>query len=98
MTSVVASTAQPKALVTGPATPQAALRVQPSVIPAFRRFSVDEYHQLIRDGYFAHDERFELLDGLIIRKMPKDPVHEAALGQARKVLAARLPVGWHIRV
>ena len=43
-------------------------------------FSVDEYHRMIRDGYFAHDERFELLDGLIVRKIPKDPIHEAVVG------------------
>jgi Uma2 family endonuclease len=53
---------------------------------------------MIRDGYFAHDERFELLDGLIIRKMPKDPIHEAAVRHARKVISGRLSAGWHVRV
>jgi len=63
-----------------------------------RRFSVDEYHSLIAQGYFAHDERFELLEGLIVHKMSRDPLHDAYLAQGRRLLNFRLPAGWHIRV
>ncbi len=63
-----------------------------------RIFSVDEYHRLIAEGFFAQDERFELLDGLIVNKMARDPLHDASLAAARRVLDSRLPAGWHVRV
>lgn len=66
--------------------------------PRIRRFTVDEYHRLIEDGYFAHDERFELLEGWIVAKVSRNPVHDAALSIAKKVLDRAVPVGWHVRV
>jgi Uma2 family endonuclease len=71
--------------------------VAPAGVPQ-RQFTVDEYHRLIADGYFAHDEGFELLEGLIVRKMSRDPLHDSSLSSARRVLDARMPVGWHLRV
>ena len=72
-------------------------RYAPTSLPV-RLFSVDEYHRLIADGYFASDERFELLEGLIVQKLPRDPVHDAALMIAEELLRARLPEGWRLRV
>lgn len=63
-----------------------------------RPFTVEEYHRLVADGYFAHDEGFELLEGLIVRKMSRDPLHDSALSNARRVLEARVPGGWHMRI
>jgi Uma2 family endonuclease len=40
-----------------------------------KRFTVDEYRAMIRAGVFAEDENFELLEGLIVRKMTKHPPH-----------------------
>jgi Uma2 family endonuclease len=64
---------------------------------AVRRFTVDEYHRMIRDGYFAADERFELVEGLIVEKMPRDPVHDAALEIALALLQRHMPEGWRVR-
>jgi Uma2 family endonuclease len=72
-------------------------RYAPTSLPV-RLFSVGEYHRLIADGYFASDERFELLEGLIVQKMPRDPIHDAALMIAEELLRARLPEGWRVRV
>jgi Uma2 family endonuclease len=83
------TTALPPATRYAPA-PQAALPL--------RRFTVDEYHRMIEDGYFAADERFELLEGLIVGKMSKNPPHESIVARARRVLDRRLPPGWHVRV
>jgi hypothetical protein len=63
-----------------------------------RTFTVEEYHWLIAQDFFAQDERFELLDGLIVNKMARDPIHDASLAASRRVLDARLPTGWHVRV
>ena len=58
---------------------------------------MDEYHRMIRDGYFSEDERFELLEGLIVEKMPRDPVHDAAVELALALLQALVPAGWRVR-
>lgn len=62
-----------------------------------RRFTVDEYHRMIEWGFFAADERFELLEGYIVAKMPRNPLHDAALVVAQKRIDAALPQGWHLR-
>jgi Uma2 family endonuclease len=62
-----------------------------------RRFTVEEYHRMIRDGYFADNERFELLEGLIVEKMSRDPVHDAAVEIALALLQSRVPAGWRVR-
>jgi hypothetical protein len=63
-----------------------------------RRFTVDEYHQMIQAGILAEDERVELLDGWITPKMPRNPPHDSFITQANRVIGSRLPSGWHVRV
>lgn len=65
---------------------------------AIRRFSVDEYHRLIQSGVFGVDERFELLDGWIVAKMSRDPIHDAAVQIVDELLRRHLPAGWSVRV
>src|SRR5207253_4960907 len=60
-------------------------------------FTVDEYHRLIEEGFFAADERFELLEGWIIPKMPRNPVHDAAISIITKLFDSIVPAGWHVR-
>jgi Uma2 family endonuclease len=62
-----------------------------------RRFTVDEYHRMIEWGFFAEDDRFELLEGFIIPKMPRNPLHDATVVVAEKALQAILPDDWHVR-
>ena len=71
-------------------------RPVPSVLPV-RRFTVAEYNRMITDGYFAADERVELLEGLIVEKMPRDPIHDAVVELVEDLLRARLPPGWRAR-
>ena len=46
---------------------------------------------IIRDG-----EPVELLDGMVVPKMPKNPPHRIATRLVRKVLEAALPSGWYL--
>lgn len=63
-----------------------------------RRFTVDEYHRMIDEGYFANDERFELLEGWIVAKVSRNPPHDGHVSLGRRVLDRRLPPLWHVRV
>jgi Uma2 family endonuclease len=55
---------------------------------SLKRFTVAEYHAMIDAGVFAEDEDFELLEGLIVRKMTKHPPHWIATGLLRDALIA----------
>jgi Uma2 family endonuclease len=62
-----------------------------------RRFTVDEYHRMIDNGFFAEDERFELLEGWIVYKMTRKPPHDATVELVSNLLRGHLPQGWRVR-
>ena len=62
------------------------------------RFTVDQYERMVRDGTIDEDEPVELLDGIVVRKMPKGPRHDASSARCRRELERALPAGWHLRV
>ena len=66
-------------------------------ISGFRRFSVAEYHQLIDIGMLTEDDDLELLDGHLVRKMSKGPIHDGTLSKVEKRLLKVLPSGWDTR-
>ena len=47
---------------------------QPPVPPMIYRLSVDEYDRMVAAGVLA-DARVELINGFLVRKMPKKPPH-----------------------
>jgi hypothetical protein len=63
-----------------------------------RRFTVDEYHEMIRTGILAEDEPVELLEGWIVIKMARDPPHDLALEKSDVAIRSRLPAGWRVRI
>lgn len=66
--------------------------------PPIYRFSVDQYHESIDAGILTPDDRTELLNGFLARKMGKNPPHSASLRRARRRLEAILPDGWIIDI
>ena len=62
-----------------------------------RRFSVAEYRRWTESGRFAEDDNFELLEGWIVEKMPKNPPHDSRVTWAQSILEQALPPGWHCR-
>jgi len=60
------------------------------------RFSVAQYHQMIRLGILTNDDPVELLEGWIIHKMPKNPPHRAATTLTRSALEEIVPQGWYV--
>jgi Uma2 family endonuclease len=61
------------------------------------RLSVEKYHEMIRQGILTENDRFELLDGILVRKMTINPPHRLATQLTREVLDGILPEGWHIQ-
>jgi hypothetical protein len=48
-----------------------------------RRFTVDEYHEMIRSGILAEDEPVELLEGWIVIKRARNPPARFDVGEIR---------------
>jgi Uma2 family endonuclease len=53
--------------------------------------TVDEYDRI---GHLLDDPRVELIDGYLVKKMPKNPEHSWSTKVVLKALDARLPPGW----
>lgn len=51
-----------------------------------RRFTLDEYQQLIDLGLFHEDERIELLDGLLVEMSPINPRHAVCVDKLSRVV------------
>jgi len=60
------------------------------------RFSVEQYHEMIRAGFLTEDDPVELLEGWLVTKMPKNPPHTLATQLTREALARIVPSGWHV--
>lgn len=59
------------------------------------RLTVEQYHELIRDGILSDADSAELLEGILVHKMPKKPPHSAITGMVRQAVARLLPSGCH---
>lgn len=62
------------------------------------RWTVDQYHAMIRAGVLAEDDPVELLDGWVVKKMPKNPAHGSSAGVVRDAVSSVLPSGWFARI
>jgi Uma2 family endonuclease len=58
------------------------------------QMSVAQYHAAIRAGIFGEGDAIELLEGLLVQKMPKKRPHVVALTKLLRLLGALLPEGW----
>jgi Uma2 family endonuclease len=78
--------------------PHPAPVLAPSMVaPAIRRFSVAEYHQMIQTGILAEDERVELINGIVVHKMPRNPPHDGTILLVEEVLRTHA-ASWTLRV
>lgn len=66
------------------------------VVPGAYRFPVEQYLRMIRDGIIPQAEQVELLDGIVMTKMGKNPPRILAVKRLVNLLSALLPAGWHV--
>lgn len=57
----------------------------------FWRLSVDQYHEMIRAGILTDEDPVELLDGYLVRQMPKYPLPSFVTQELRDWFAKVLP-------
>lgn len=66
--------------------------------PELRRFTVTEYHRLIELGILTEDDSVELLEGYLVLKKSRNPLHDGTIHRVHKQLVKILPTGWDIRI
>lgn len=60
------------------------------------RVTVDQFDRMVRDGTLGEDEAVELLNGVLVNAMPKNPAHRVALRKTVLALEKIIPGGWHV--
>ena len=56
-----------------------------------QRLTVEQYHEMINSGILPEDNSMELLEGRLVRKMPKYPPHRISTKLLHKGLEAHNP-------
>ena len=58
--------------------------------------TVEQYHEMVRGGILSSDDSVELLEGLVVKKTPRDPPHRAVTRAATKLLESLIPSGYYV--
>ncbi|MXY95415.1 MAG: Uma2 family endonuclease [Caldilineaceae bacterium SB0670_bin_27] len=53
-----------------------------------RRFTLDEYHNLIEIGFFNESERVELVEGILVDMSPNNPPHIRTVNRLRRTFSS----------
>jgi Uma2 family endonuclease len=68
----------------------------PEAFPELYRFTVAQYDRMVQDGTIGQNERVELIEGLLVTKMGKNPPHVFAGKLGFKRLEGLVSPGWHV--
>ncbi len=60
------------------------------------RVTVAEYHRMAESGIFGPEPRLELLEGVIVDKMTKNPPHNLTCDLVQHLFTSLMPVGFYI--
>ena len=70
--------------------------VVPTSRPPLYRFTVSQFDRMLRDGTIGSQDRVELIDGLVVTRMSKNPPHILAGKLLFSALSGIVPDGWHV--
>ena len=57
---------------------------------------MDQYHAMIEAGILTDDDTVELIEGWLVTKMPKKPLHRAVTHLVRRLLVDIVTEGWYL--
>lgn len=60
------------------------------------RLSIEQYHATIQAGILTDDDSVELLEGWLVFKRPKNPLHRATTRLVKTALENILPTEWYV--
>jgi Uma2 family endonuclease len=70
--------------------------IEPPSAPLLKRWSRAQYERAVAAGIFGPEERLELIDGVIIYKMPQNPPHMKATQKGRQTLERAFGDGFFV--
>jgi Uma2 family endonuclease len=74
------------------------IRPQPATTcPPLYRFTVEQYEKMVESGVLRSGERAELIEGVVVQKMPQDPPHAVVIEYTLDAVRPHLPTGWRLR-
>ncbi len=62
------------------------------------RLTVEQYHRMIQAGVFTENDPVELVEGLLVSKMPHSPTHDGTISILLRLVWTSLPRKWIVRV
>ena len=65
---------------------------------SLRKFTVDEYHEMIRTGILKEGDPVELLQGYLVLKMARNPEHDGPMDLFEGAIGDMIPTGWFLRI
>ncbi|MFO0925931.1 MAG: Uma2 family endonuclease [Gemmataceae bacterium] len=69
------------------------------LLPPPYRLTVEQYHAMLRGGILSEDDKVELLEGVLVQKMGKNPPHRFATQQLNRILLPMVPVDrWFVDI
>jgi Uma2 family endonuclease len=75
----------------------AAIAPPKQVRPDPFRVSVARFHELLKGGILAPEDRVELIEGEMLTKMSHNGPHAISVGVVDDTVSDALPPGWHVR-
>jgi Uma2 family endonuclease len=60
------------------------------------RLTLEQYHQMISAGILKEDDPIEFLEGWLVPKMPKTPLHESVIRKLKRQLARLIGEQWEL--
>jgi Uma2 family endonuclease len=64
----------------------------------FFRLTVPQYHEMIANRILGEDDPVELLDGILLTKISKNPHHRSSSVLLQQALSRRVPEGFHFEL
>jgi Uma2 family endonuclease len=62
------------------------------------RLTVEQYEAMVESGVFTKHDRFTLINGFLVAKLPKSPLHTFAAKNLGRKLELLIPAGWDFRI
>src|SRR5262245_41445059 len=79
-------------------TPTTTTSVTYGLDPTTMRFSVQRYQRMIEAGILTSDDKVELLEGHLVYRQPRTPLHDGSVQYMMPGLNRVLPSGWQLRI
>jgi len=61
------------------------------------QLSVQDYHDMIEAGILTTEDKVELIDGYLVKKMPQNSPHSSTIDRLTEDLIRMFPAGWRAR-